>query len=364
MLISNIDTLICSFDIADYEERNIELFSLLEEKKQDAATATREFENNEVNVKLGFIEFKILGNGRQGYAYILHNDLLEINLARFRSKMESFYPLRIRWKSEYLWSCGFKNSWQLVEEWIKETLGEIIDCKISRVDLCCHIDDLKLELYNMANFKGSYRNQNIYLTDRKVSSMNFGSRNSPVYLRIYDKVLEIKVTRNKTWFNEIWKHFNIDLNNVWNVEFELHRDFLREKQINNFTELYESLQTLWRYLTTKWIVMIKNDNVRTDRCETEEVWKKIQGAFDKYEDKPLIERAKQLDCDAKALVPQIVGCIASYGARLGVEDIDYVYQMLHSQSKEYLERKNISYDKKIEEKMKSLNHNIRLVVNQ
>lgn len=362
MLIGHIDTLICSFDIADYEKRNMELFSFLEEKKQEAASAAREFENKEVTIKVGFIEFKILGNGKQGYSFILHNDLLEINLARFRSKMESFYPVRIRWKSEYLWSCGLKNSWQIVEEWIKETLGEIIDCKISRVDPCCHVDTFKLELYNMGNFKGSYRNQNIHLQDRKVSSMNFGSRNSPIYLRIYDKVLEIKVTRNKTWFYEIWKLFNLNENNVWNVEFELHREFLREKEINNFTQLYECLQTLWRYLTKKWIVMIKNNNIRTDRCETEDVWIEIQKAFDNYQDKPLIDRAKQLDCDAKALVPQIVGCIASYGARLGVEDLDYVYQMLHSQSVEYLEQKNLSYDEKIAKKMESLNHQIKLVV--
>lgn len=358
MVLGNIDTLIVSFDIADYEKNNLALFSKLDKAKEEAASLAKDLTAKDVIVELNYVDMKIMGNGKQGYSYLLHNDLLEVNIARFRSKIETFYPVRIRFKSEYIWSCGLKNCWSFIERWTRELFGEITDVKIGRVDPCCHTDIINLQLEKMAYFKGSYRNQNIHLSDRKVSSMNFGSRKSSVYSRIYDKILEVNVTRKKTWFYDIWNSYKMDVNNIWNVEFEIHREFLKEKQINDFTDLYESLKTLWRYLTGQWIVMIKNNNKRTDRCLTDPIWEEIQTAFDKYEDKPLIDRAKQLDYDAKALVPQIIGCIASYGARLGVEDIDYVYSMLNKQGEEYLEKKDLTFDEKIKEKMQAMNHQV------
>ena len=35
--------------------------------------------------------FEVLPNGKKGYAYILHNDLYEINLSQYRSRMKNFF---------------------------------------------------------------------------------------------------------------------------------------------------------------------------------------------------------------------------------------------------------------------------------
>lgn len=358
-----IDTLIIGFDIEDYEERNKNLFEALEIKKKKAAEIDEKMINDKVNIVIEYFEFNVLGNGKQGFSYILHNDLLEVDIARYRSKKDEFYPIRVRFKQEYLWSCGIRNCWIVVEEWINKSFGEVIDVKIGRVDMACHTDLINLDIKDLERFKGKYRKQSIFLDDRKLNTINFGSRESGIYLRIYNKSLEIKTDKKKEWFKELWEVYNADKNkDIWNVEFELKREYLRDIGINNFSDLYERINSVWRYLTEKWIVYVKKDNKRIERCSIRNEWLEIQKAFDNYEDKPIIKREKQLNYEASAMIPQIIGCVVSYGARLGVDDIEYVFDVLYGEGEKYLKKKKTTYDLFILEKMKELNHKVVDVV--
>ena len=158
--------------------------------------------------------------------------------------------------------------------------------KVSRVDLCMHTSDIDF-ITNYENlYKGRYKKDSVNVlnyTNKEINSITFGTRKGKkIYCRIYNKTLEIKETKQKSWFKEIWENNGLDINSVWNLEFELKSEFLREFKIKTVEDLENSLQDIWKYCTEKWLVKINRDNVRTERCSINEKWLDVQKAYDNF----------------------------------------------------------------------------------
>ena len=162
--------------------------------------------------------FEVLPNGSRHHAYILHNDLYEIKLAMYRSSSGDSYPIFIKIKSVCLWSKGYIKAWEEIKTFIEKSIGEILDNKVSRIDICCHTDELDLISSDIDNFSGKFRSDEIYRSDRRLSGFTFRSgKNKKAFCRIYNKTLEIEQKRQKTWFYAIWKNHNMKNSDVWNV---------------------------------------------------------------------------------------------------------------------------------------------------
>ena len=71
------------------------------------------------------MSFYLSTSGTSGYAYILHNNGFQLNVAQFKSSLKNYLPIQIRISSEYLWSYGISNSWSIIYNWIVETFGNI-----------------------------------------------------------------------------------------------------------------------------------------------------------------------------------------------------------------------------------------------
>lgn len=312
-MISNIDSIFFSLDIKNYEKNNKELLLFLESEKEESKE-DRQLENI---IKLGEKKFTILPNGARFHAYIIHNDSLEIKLSQNRSKSKNNYPVSIRIKSLYLWEKGFLNAYMETIEYIQTIIkGDIIADKLSRADLACHTDKLKFEtmLDIHENWRGNFRKVEHYFYNRKLNGFTFGSFNDlNIMCRIYDKSLEIK-TSGKTWFNEIWTSQDMDIENVWNVEFQVGRKFFREHNIETVNDFIVHMRGIWEYLTKDWITYINLDNSRKERCTTKDEWLEIQKTYQTYCNYVPIKREKQLNKDADNLIPLLVGVLTSYGA--------------------------------------------------
>ena len=157
--------------------------------------------------------------------------------------------------------------------------------------------------------------------------------------------------KHKTWFYEIWENNSMNIDNVWNIEFEIKSEYLRKFNIITVKDVIEHLQDLWKYCTTKFIIKIDRTNKRVERCNTNENWLEIQKVYDNFSSVGLIERKKQIELDANTLVPNIVGSITSYSARKEQNNIDDAFSNLYNDTKKYLLRKNTSFKEEVNNKI-------------
>lgn len=290
-----------------------------------------------------------------GYLYILQNNGYEIKIAQRKSKLKSFYPIQIRISSEYLWTYGLSTSWSMIYNWITETFGTIIDDKVCRIDLCCHISDVDFITNHDISYKGHFKKTQIFTTGRTINCLKFGSRNSKnIYCRIYNKTLEVREKRNKMWFYDIWESNNLNSSNVWNVEFEIKSELLRQFHINTIQDTYNHLKDLWEYCTNQFLLKIDRTNSKVERCPINQDWLDIQNAFQDFISTGLIERNKQIQLDAKALLPNLSGCITSYCARKGTKDFSIAFNTICKDVKRYFKQKNTNFENEVNYKLSLL----------
>ena len=252
-MIPMIDWLSVTVDIEEYDKCLSFLLPKLEILKERATVIRSQQLSEKVLINIGGDTFEVKPTGTASYAYILHNDLLEVRFAKVRSRSIETYPIYVHFKSEFLWLNGPENCWLWFLHWIENNLGSVYSNKVNRVDLCCHVDSIG-EL-NPELFRGRYCDDNVRRSNREISGIDFGSRKSGnIFARIYNKTLEIKKSR-KSWFNDIWEENKLNSGNITNIEFELNRNFFRNAligecgKIDSCEQLFDNLKSLWKYCT-------------------------------------------------------------------------------------------------------------------
>lgn len=353
--VSNIDTIYVLIDVKNYEINSKEILNYLQKEKEKTKLNVTNNPTYKHYININDIDFCLMPNGTKGYAYILRNNGYEIKIAQYKSKIMSLLPIQVRISSEYLWSVGLENSWAIIYNWIVETFGNIEVEKVCRLDLCTHISDIDLTTNWENTYKGTFKKRNIYLTNTPINAITFGSRNSKnVYCRIYNKTLEIQEKKHKTWFYAIWNKNYLNPENVWNIEFEIKSEVLRNYNLYTVNDILTHLKNIWVLCTTKFLIKINNDNTKVERCSINSEWLEIQKCFDNFKSGPLIDREIKEDYDASALIPIIIGGITSYCAYKKILTIDDTINNLKENGEKYFTKKATTFEKEIKCKMKEI----------
>lgn len=357
--IKNIDTICMLVNIESYEISAKNTLKYLEEEKNKCKVLSTVKNNYQHMVNIGDMAFQIFQNGTKGYSYILHNDGYQINISQYKSKIENFYPIQIRISSEFLWSKGIIKAWADIYKWIELNFGKIIENKVYRLDLCLHTSDVNFT-QNFENiYKGKFKKRNINYNGSEVNCLYFGTRKGKnVFCRIYNKSLEVRETKSKYWFYDIWKSNGLNVENVWNLEFELKSEFLRELQLKTIEDICSNLPNLWRYCTNEWLIKVDRTKTRIERCPINAQWLELQKAYDEFNSKGFIARKKQISMNAEILIPSIVGNITSYCARKNNINIEKAFDILYKGTKKYLKNKETDFKSEVLKKKKLLETNI------
>lgn len=350
--VSNIDTIYILIDIENYELSAKNILDYLEKEKEEAKLTAISNTSYKHIITINNLTFQLLTNGTKGYAYILHNNGYEVKISQYKSKIKSLLPIQVRISSEYLWAFGIEKSWAIIYNWIVETFGNIEVEKVCRLDLCTHVSDVDLITDWENSYKGTFKKRNIFLTNNPINAITFGSRESKnMYCRIYNKTLEIREKKHKTWFYEIWNKNGLNSENVWNIEFEIKSEFLRNYNLYTVNDILSHLKDIWEFCTTKFLIKINNDNAKTERCSINSEWLEIQKCYDNFKSQILIEREKANDYDANNLIPTIIGNITSYCAYKGILNIEDMIDNLKIFGKKYFVKKATTFEKEVEEKI-------------
>lgn len=349
--ISNIDTLIFLVDIDNYQEKCKSILEVLKTEKENAILNFKAKNISEYIVSINNIKFTLNHTGAKGYAFILQNDYFQICVSEYRSPIAGFKPIKVRISSEALWSLGFTKAYEIIINWITSVFGNILKESVYRIDLCNHSNiDFVTNCQNI--YKGNFKKCNLNYSGNNINAICFGSRkNNLIYCRIYNKTLEINETKSKQWFNDIWKRHNLDINNVWNLEFELKSEFLRSKNITTVNDCFEHLQNLWKYCTEEWLIKTIPDKTRISRCSTSQEWKELQNAFNQFNSKELINKNTINQANSSILIPTISGYITSYSANCNITDIDIILEKFKKDSRQYFTSKNTTFSEVVKQKI-------------
>jgi hypothetical protein len=352
--ITNIDTFIYTLDIKNYEKSAENTIKRLIEAKQNSKYNEVKdiIELHKKDNDLSFVmTFDVYPNGAQFHSFILSNDSYNIKIAEFRSKNMENYPIMIRLSSEVLWSLGLKKAINQINEIITTNFGEIKASKISRADFCCHTDEFDFQNFQLDYFIGRYREDCLYRQDRRNKAMYFGSTQAESHFcRIYDKSLEIKTRKSKTWFQHVWQEHDLNIDSVWNIEFELKRKFFKTRNIETLEDFFKKMNDIWHYLMLEWMRLNIKDHSYLDQYYDE--WLKIGNSkFNEHNYSGLC-RFIMKDTAADQMIPQILGVITSFSARKNKLNIDESIEDILKISKSYLRQsKHMTIDQLIEDKI-------------
>lgn len=350
MYLYNIDTLSFALDYKDYNDFIINYIDELQRKKDIARVNKSDFNNEKSLIEINGLTFEVMPNGSQGYAFILHNSDYEIQLSAVRSKNKDNYPVFIKIKQAALWALGVKNAYNNILFWLKDVFAFPIAEKINRVDICCHTDMINFSNYDCSYFKSRANKKCNRYNGSVINGFEFGVRTGLIYCRIYNKVLEVTEKKSKMWFFDIWEKHNANTNNIWNVEFELKRDFLREYNIETLNDFLVQSKSIWQYLTKQWIVLTLNDCSRLENSTVLNEWLELSNGFLEFGNKQFIRKENQLNADKQSIVAQTFGYIRSYAAFDNITNLGTALELLSADLYIYANEKGKDFASLVSEK--------------
>jgi len=225
--------------------------------------------------------------------------------------------------SKLLWIAGVHGAVEVVRVLIEELDGWIDRIQPSRCGLAADflvpggIPLAVVDRYRVSRSKKT----NQYLDGDRLETYYIGKKASPVQARIYDKGKEVSRPGGKTWFTSIWELDSPE--DVWRIEYQLRRLFLKERGIDTVEDLVVNLGSMWAYLTEQWFSLRLDDDSNVGRRTVHPFWEAVQSCG------PLLGEVGPLDRVAKDVcLPSVEwylshcgGCLEGYAAHHGEGDL-------------------------------------------
>ena len=142
---------------------------------------------------------------------------------------------------------------------------DIRDTLVSRLDVRTDIDE-RFYRNDTEKLEGhaARRTEGTWADNGKLRTL-YCARSNGICYRIYDKRHDVEDS-NPSYWDQVWEAQGVTADEIWRVEFELHRDKLRRYGVETWDDLdREAVEQLWTYCT---------DWLRIDR----QVWDRVQDA--------------------------------------------------------------------------------------
>lgn len=348
MKIYGIDTMELNIEVVDYNEDFKNFLDLFDNMKKEAQE-----EYKEKLIKLENVSFVVKPKGQGFYAYKLECE--DFHICFMNKKIEKTAPINVRFISSFLWQYNYKIAFELFKKWFENAFqSKIIKVQISRLDICCDIDEISFNSNDSKKIITRARKREIMNVDSqnyegKVFSGFTIAKGSPLMCRIYNKTLEIKKS-NKVWFEDIWKQYGWNGKEVWRIEFQARRKILKELRVETINDIVNNFEGLWAYYTQNWCTMRQpNKDINMSRWKICKKWETVQKINNIYNLKPLL-REKIKRGDEETLLDLCLGSLTSLSAIKGFNNEKDAYKYLSEKIKKRNRKKNTTYEKEVAKK--------------
>ncbi len=308
-LLSGHDTIECAYYLAPLHNCRLDYERLAVEKEALRAAKVR----HPKAMTLGSEEFLLMPNGTSsGYPFLIENDSFSIQFGEFNKP--NFY---VTYRSYALWQHGAAKLNQRFLDWAKSMgLTSYQSERLSRVDFTFDYQIDAID-FDEDSFVSQATKDNQHRKNRKVQTFRFGE--GDVVLRVYNKVDEIKEKSAKTWFFDLWGCEE----NVWRIEWQVRKEWLRRFGIRSFDALEERQGDLLRILVNEHTTLcLANDDSNRSRWPLHPVWQDLQAHV---ADMPGLGIVREIDPQALVeqrltrLVISVYGYLKRVGAIKGIQ---------------------------------------------
>ena len=330
----------------------------------------------EVNLK-GYenpLRFAIRGGNPPLYQCSLRNDSMAIYFSK-TARDNGQLPMRVQINQFPLWEKGVEGAYFEAME-VLATLGFVCDeVRINRVDFAVHSDQFKWTFSDFATFDyprniKDDNKPNFFKLDPMTGdfgTMMVGDR-SRLAIRIYNKSKEIE-DKQKFYFYDLYNRHNMDINNVWNIEIECRRPFLKEiceddeelKRIFddfNYCLVHNGLSRLWSLLLEKY----NHDSAHWNML------KKLDNHFN-FNSVHGLTVHKDINANFEREIPQILGRLSQAVINHNEYSLEKAIQILIDKIPEYEEKREskgkkiITFEERVEKKKSMIqNYDINLTL--
>lgn len=272
---------------------------LLPEADQRLAVLKREAQSESrehlAQIQINDQIFLVRDKGRPRFKYILESACFEIQLNGDGGLAPVAY---VKIASHYLAAKTLQQAYNELYGILNNLCYLEDEGTVSRADLFMDIciaegffeKFTEQELIRMADKACTYTGKN-----NVVTGYTFGA-GGHTSCRIYNKTLQIKEVGGQDYLPLLWsKGGREEGETVWRIEFQLRREMLAGFDIRNIHHLQEHLESLWTYLTTKWLrVALPDSNDKTrSRWKTHPLWLLVTEAFKAEGEQNFLKRVQK-----------------------------------------------------------------------
>ncbi|OMG54701.1 hypothetical protein BJN45_05685 [Azonexus hydrophilus] len=257
------DTIECAYYLAALSDCSLDFTRLTVEKESLRLAKIR----HPKAIKLGSETFLLASHGTgSGYPFLIENDAFSIQFGEFNKP--NFF---VTYRSFALWQYGASALHRRFLDWAASVgYTTFMPEHLSRVDFTFDYQIPAID-FNEDNFVSATTKDKQFRKNRKVQTFGFGE--GDVVLRVYNKVDEIQEKSAKTWFFDLWQCSE----NVWRIEWQIRKAWLRTFGIQTFADLEERQGDLLRVLVHDHTTLrIQTDDSNRSRWPVHPVWADLQ----------------------------------------------------------------------------------------
>jgi hypothetical protein len=263
------------------------LMDQIEDKKAYFKKLNYQYADNDIIVKINDIDVQYSGMGRDGFHWFYH----EFFRVAFKDseKSPNIQNIRVQVNAVGIYTLGLKSQIEYINKvFLKDLTMNIFP--ITRIDLNMFVQhDFKYLRKEMILSKKKDHHANIaeHASAYELETYYVGKK--PFLLRIYNKRTELKqATQIKREL--MINHFRVnglDMEQpIFNVEFEMHREYLKTFGIDTVNDALLRAETLFKHACDQVRLLdlstITEDQINTPnrrRAETLPIWQHIKDSY-------------------------------------------------------------------------------------
>ena len=313
----------------------------------EALRCRAEEASESVLFELGDRRFAVQPRGWGKYRYCLDNEH-----ARFGFTPSTELPsVRVQPRSEFLHAVGAKAALG----WVADTLSEYVTglrLTAARLDLYADWQGWSLQGNDRNRFVVRSRRLDTHEEAEAFTGFEFGRRKTAtIAARIYDKRLQVE-QKGLDWWRDVWGKRYDGRSQVLRVEFELGRLGLRQFGVESAAQAVATAPALWKSITNDWLTYrVPTSDQTRSRWPIAPEWEQIAAASFAGEAVGLDRiRDGQTRGSLRKLMPLLTGCLASFGAHVGTQDVDDTLAELPGYLRDYGLTSGVQFSERIERK--------------
>lgn len=301
--------------------------------------------------------FEVKDKGARLYPYVLDDNAYRIQLSKRGKRLPMAY---VKVSAQLL---AYKGPQEALEELqgLLSVLGEQSGSNVvSRIDLAADfLSPCVMDSWNRSAWVTRASRIDQHSANQQFTGWSIGM-GGVIGARLYDKTKEIEFS-GKQWAKDLWRPSGWqEGQEVWRLEFEFKRDFLKERGLSSLESVLDNLNGLWSYATTEWLrltVPSDSDATRT-RWPTHHLWMALASVdWESAHSTRLSRFSNTRAPDKRRLYALVHGSLASYMAIHRMDDkgaaMDALLGEMHQHFQDLAYRMGLDPDEALMRKVKA-----------